>query len=168
MNATASHRPARRPRLAWTGLVVVAVLASLLLAGPATPRAAAAPVVGESVFLGDAVSARAALGRVPVFLERYASAVVDELPVSERRRPLTNLYRHLRTFDQRVYVMSRYRLEDRGLDRRRRAIVRAGLPLSASLSNFLNAVHVADLDEIQRLAPIVTRQIDAFDGSILP
>lgn len=146
------HRPARR----WAATLVALIIAITVAAIPVGAASAApAPVVSPQVYLADVQAAAGALSRYGIALQR-----VDG--VAELRRIRGKLDRHVRTFDRRISKLRGYRLEDPRLNRQRAGLARTGPPLAAVLRRFNAAAARGDVAAIQRLVPVVTRRITAF------
>ncbi|MGE3138124.1 MAG: hypothetical protein AB7I08_08695 [Thermoleophilia bacterium] len=138
-------------RILPTVLVVVAVAAGTLVSG----AAAAPPVVPVTTYLDDVQAGSNALQRFGAILERTES-------VAALRTRAGVVRTHLRRFDRHMYVLSRYRLAEPVLDRQRARLARTAPPVTATLSRFLDAALSDDVAQVQRLAPVVIRRINAF------
>jgi hypothetical protein len=133
--------------------IVAAVGAGLLVTGAGATNAQ--PVVPRSTYVGDVQAAAKALTRFGTILQN-----ADDLDAI--RAHATQARTALRHFDRHVYVLSRYRLTERRLDRRRANLAHTGPPVTAILSRFLDAAVVGDEALVSRLVPIVARRIAAF------
>jgi hypothetical protein len=136
---------------ALVGLIVLAMAAGLF-AGAAS---AAPPMVDDATYLRDVQAGAESLRRFGVILQN-TSGIADLKAKSNRARTL------LTQFDRRMYVIGRYRVPSPTLNRQRARLARSGPPVTAILSRFLDAALTEDVDEVQRLVPIVTQRINAF------
>lgn len=136
--------------------LLLAICFGLISLLPTGASGATAPVVSTSTYLTDV---RAASGA----LTRYGNILSRATGVGDIERQLKPLRKNLRTFDQRVYVMSRYRLADPTLNRQRAGIARTGAPLLISLSDFVDAVILDRGGEVDRLVRVIERQTAAFE-----
>lgn len=143
----------RRTLASLTATVLVVAAAWLLV--PAAGARTARPFVPVSTYLEDVQAAAAGLTRFGTILQN-----ADDL--DQLKAHATEARTNLRHFDRRVYVLSRYRLRDRALDRQRAKLARTGPPVTAVLSRFLDAAVVGDAALVTRLLPVVVRRIDAF------
>ena len=134
---------------------LIAVLAAALLAGGAAGAGAVTiPVVDPDTYQSDLRVAGTALVKLGNTLERNDSGAAI-------RRQAPSLRRLLFSFDRRMYAMSRYRLEDPEANAHRARVARAGLALSAPMSNFVDAVLLGQKARIDRLATTVLARLGA-------
>jgi hypothetical protein len=134
---------------------LIAVLAVALLAGGAAGAGAVTiPVVDTATYQSDLQVAGTALVKLGTTLEKND-------PGAAIRRQAPSLRKLLFSFDRRMYAMSRYRLEDPESNAHRGRVARAGLALSAPMSNFLDAVLLGQKARIDRLAKTVLARLGA-------
>lgn len=142
--------PCLRAR-ALISLIALAIVACAF-SGSAS---AAPPVVDDATYLRDVQAGAESLRRFGVILQN-TSGIADLKAKTGRARVL------LTQFDRRMYVLSRYRLTSPVLNRQRARLARSGPPVTVSLSRLLDAALSENLSEAQRLVPIITRRINAF------
>ena len=137
-------------------LVLATALAAGALAGPpAQQNPPGLPVVSADRFASDLTASGEALQGVGHLLQQ-----ATQLSVLQRLLPAAR--RQLARFDAAVRRMRGYRLAKASLERKRRALARAGPPLGSTMRRFVVLGAEGDIAEAKALTPLLLTRLQGF------